>query len=108
MEAEEPSDGRVEESDYHLHRNRGGHWWLAEDAEVPEYYRQKYEETTRRVADHCELPPEHQPDVPDDWDPSDYTAYYCGICRESCINPTDSVYTRQNECRHCFALPSLD
>jgi hypothetical protein len=85
----------------------GGHWFHYYDEDPPEWYEERYEKTTRRTGDKKDLPEEHQPDL-EDWDPSDYSAYYCVICREACINPTESIYTEARECRHCMALPSLE
>jgi hypothetical protein len=54
------------------------------------------------------LPAEHQPEVPQKPDWSRYTAYRCIICRHECINPRDSPYAEETECRRCHLVPSLD
>ncbi|WP_367176191.1 hypothetical protein [Haloarcula rubripromontorii] len=59
------------------------------------------------------LPEKHRPDLPHvadgestDW--SQYTAYRCVHCHDNCINKIDSDYARARECRHCYAVPTLD
>ncbi|RLM44928.1 hypothetical protein DVK00_10790 [Haloarcula sp. Atlit-47R] len=54
------------------------------------------------------LPQEHKPEVSGSIDWSEYTAYRCCICQDNCINKIDSDYARARECRHCYAVPTLD
>ncbi|OVE83354.1 hypothetical protein B2G88_12880 [Natronolimnobius baerhuensis] len=41
-----------------------------------------------------------------DW--SQYLAYKCRHCREDCINPRNSEFSRDRECRTCGAVPELE
>jgi hypothetical protein len=115
MEADEPSSGDSDEfpdwlrnyrsAAHHLSGDRG-HYWEKHDEEPPDYYRE--EPAVFESVSNENLPPEHQADVPDDWEPSDYKAYYCRICADGCINPVDSPYTESQECRSCYYVPALD
>jgi len=119
MEANNTENGRVEEFDdrfrnyrsaAHHHSGERGHYWEKHDEEVPDYWLKARGDTVntfyRPSVD--TLPEEHQPDVPDDWDPSDYTAYHCKTCGDGCINPVNSPYAQHMECRRCNLVPAIE
>lgn len=108
-DTEESTDHREALASLHQESGAGGHWWNQwDEADEPDWYIEKNEKPLTPAADGENLPPEHQPNVPDDWDPTDYARYRCKVCGDPCINPVDSVYHAEAECRSCYLIPDLD
>lgn len=84
----------------HLKGGTGGHWWKNYDVEPPAKFKIRNETVTRQN----ELPPEHQPDVPEHVDWSEYEYYHCRFprCNEPCLNPVQSPYALDGSCRGCY------
>jgi len=54
-----------------------------------------------------DLPPEHQPIIPDRINGEAFTYYRCKVCKDPCINPRGTLYADDRQCRHCAALPDI-